>query len=210
MPIQNPVFSKKSSVTRGYGLLEKFLSQNRCRIANRLINPEYRSGRILDIGCGVYPLFLTNTQFAQKYGLDKVADPQRHPQLAQQGIILTQFNFEKQVRLPFQDKFFDVVTMLAVFEHLPPEHLGIPLAEIHRILKTAGVLIMTTPAAWSDLILSFMAFTRLVSPIEIEEHKKTYYHVEIIDFLQKAGFSKEKIKSGYFEIFLNSWITAKK
>ena len=38
-------------------LLEKFLSAQRCRMANRLIEPQHRQGRVLDVGCGSYPFF---------------------------------------------------------------------------------------------------------------------------------------------------------
>ena len=208
--MKTPIISKKPSVTRGYGLLEKFLSQQRCKMANRLIIPAYRQGQMLDIGCGVYPLFLKTTQFAQKFGLDKTAEPHQHPQLAEEGIVLSQFDFEEQEKLPFQNDCFDIITMLAVFEHIFPQRLVVLLTEIYRILKPNGMLIITTPAALSDAILSFMALTRLVSPTEICDHKKTYYHEEIIDFLQKAGFAQENICSGYFEMFLNTWVTAKK
>lgn len=61
-----------STPTRGYGLLESFLTRQRCRMANRLIPGEMKIGRILDIGCSAHPLFLLNTEFSEKYGLDKL------------------------------------------------------------------------------------------------------------------------------------------
>ncbi|MBI5681771.1 MAG: hypothetical protein HZC45_01145 [Deltaproteobacteria bacterium] len=60
------------NVTRGYGLLGKLLAHQRSNLANRLIPPSTRNGRILDIGCGFYPLFLLSTEFSEKYGFDKV------------------------------------------------------------------------------------------------------------------------------------------
>ena len=58
-------------MTRGYGLLEGFLAQQRSRVADALIPASLRTGRLLDIGCGAYPLFLAQTSFARKFGLDK-------------------------------------------------------------------------------------------------------------------------------------------
>ncbi|HBE45379.1 MAG TPA: hypothetical protein DDW17_08060 [Deltaproteobacteria bacterium] len=40
-------------------------------MANSFISPYLRQGRILDIGCGSFPYFLKNTEFAEKYGIDK-------------------------------------------------------------------------------------------------------------------------------------------
>jgi hypothetical protein len=52
-----------------------------------------------------------------------------------------------------------------------------------------------------------MARLRLVSPEEIEEHKGAYSRSSISATLQKAGFSNKNIKSGYFEMFMNTWST---
>ena len=55
------------------GLLEGFLSRQRGRMADRLIPPASRGGRLLDLGCGEHPRFLIATNFAEKYGLDRIA-----------------------------------------------------------------------------------------------------------------------------------------
>jgi hypothetical protein len=60
-------------VTRGDVLLEGFLAKKQAHLANRLIPPHLREGRILDIGCGAYPNFLLNTVCAEKSGLDKIS-----------------------------------------------------------------------------------------------------------------------------------------
>lgn len=63
---------QKTTVTRGYGFLERFLAIQRLKMANSLIPSDLRTGSILDIGCGLYPLFLMNIDFSKKYGLDKI------------------------------------------------------------------------------------------------------------------------------------------
>ncbi len=41
------------------GVLEHFLSIQRSKLANRLVNPEHSQGRVLlDVGCGAAPFFL--------------------------------------------------------------------------------------------------------------------------------------------------------
>jgi hypothetical protein len=101
-----------------------------------------------------------------------------------------------------------VVTMLAVFEHIEPKRVVSLLKEIQRVLKLGGMFIMTTPAFWTDGLLRLMAKFRLVSPVEIEEHKDTYTAQKIASILQKGGFPKELINYGYFECFMNIWVTA--
>ena len=55
------------------GFLESFLSKKRANTVNGLIPISHRSGKILDIGCGKYPFFLLNTDFAEKYGIERIA-----------------------------------------------------------------------------------------------------------------------------------------
>lgn len=198
------------NVTRGYGLLEGFLARQRGKMADRLIPETSRSGRLLDIGCGSYPLFLVNTVFANKFGIDKMSAANAGASDALGEIRLVNHDVEADQRLPFPDNFFTVVTMLAVFEHIEPDRLARLLQEVRRALMPGGVYILTTPAAWTDRLLRLMAKLRLVSPAEIEEHKDAYTHAKVFDFLLKADFSKEKIQMGYFEFYLNIWATAVK
>ncbi len=199
------------SVTRGYGLLEAFLAKKRAGMANSLIPPQLRTGRILDIGCGTSPYFLRNTLFAERYGLDKVA--QQDSEGGTRGsdnIVLANFDIEQEEKLPFEDDHFDVVTMLAVFEHILPERLPAVTAEIRRILKPGGIYILTTPAWWTDGILRPMARLGLVSAAEIEEHKDSYSPKKISSILQQGGFAAEAIRTGYFELGMNIWARAEK
>jgi len=200
----------KSKVTRGYGFLEGFLANRRSKVAGSLIPSDYRKGRILDIGCGAYPYFLLNTRFSEKYGLDKLVLGNYSKHFQNQKIILINCDIEKKDTLPFDSEFFDVVTMLAVIEHIEPKRLLKILREVHRILKRGGIYILTTPAFWAHSPLKFMAKLRLVSPVEIKEHKCAFNHSRISSILQEANFSKEKLQFGYFEMFMNIWATAVK
>ena len=95
--------------------------------------------------------------------------------------------------------------MLAVFEHVRPDKLVDILKEIRRVLKSNGIFILTTPAAWTDRLLRFMAKLRLISFEEIHEHKGAYNLTVIASYLCKAGFERTEIRLGYFEMFLNNW-----
>jgi ubiquinone/menaquinone biosynthesis C-methylase UbiE len=198
-------------VTRGYGFFESFLAKKRAKTANKLIPQSRRDGRILDIGCGTYPFFLMNTKFKEKYGLDKVCVEVGGKKIKDNNISLINFDIENQTFLPFKDNHFDVVTMLAVFEHIEPERLTDLLNEIYRILKPGGKYIITTPAFWTDTLLRVMSKLKLVSESEILEHKDSYSKSKIRTIIQKTDFKeKEEVSFGYFELFMNLWAVVTK
>ncbi len=187
-------------------MFENFLAEKRARMADKLIPEHSRTGRVLDLGCGVIPFFLMNTKFKEKYGLGTSVDISI---ANEQNIILRKIDLET-ADLPFEDNFFDVITMLAVVEHIKPDKLAKVFEEIKRILKPSGRFILTTPSPWSDKLLVLMAKLRLVSREEFKEHKGVYGHVLITHYLDEAGFRRDKINCGYFELFLNSWAYADK
>ncbi len=197
-------------VTRGHGLLERFLARKRRDMADSLIPETARAGRVLDIGCGSFPLFLTSTRFAGKYGLDRVASPQAIEGFKMQGITLLAHDLETATRLPFDDDFFDAVTMLAVFEHLNPQMLIDLTREIRRILKPGGVYVLTTPASGTAGILKILSALRLVSSEEIDEHKDAYSRSDVAETLRAGGFPQDAIAIGLFEFGLNIWAKARK
>jgi len=189
--------------TRGNGLLENFLSKRRSSIANGLIPKKLRNGRILDIGCGTNPFFLKNTKFNYKYGIDKLISNK----ITNKKFILKKFDIEKE-KIPFENNFFDIITLLAVIEHIKPEKLLNLIKEARRTLKPKGMLIITTPSPSADYPLEIMSKLRLVSHEEIDEHKGYYNKTKIFSLFKKAGFDNKKIKSGHFEFFLNVWAYA--
>ena len=125
--------------------MEPLLARLRARQANLLIPDSLRQGCILDIGCGSYPYFLSNTYFKEKYAIDR---SQATTEIA--DIRWYTFDINTSPSLPFENNSFSVVTLLAVIEHIDPENLVSLFIDIHRTLKPGGVLIMTTPAAWSN------------------------------------------------------------
>jgi SAM-dependent methyltransferase len=189
--------------TRGHGLLEPFLARQRAKQANRRIPARLRKGRILDIGCGSFPYFLSHTYFAEKFAIDQLAPATTPP-----DILWTTLNLNAEPHLPFDDGYFDAITMLAVVEHLNPNSLVTLFREAYRTLKPGGVLIVTTPSAWSDTILHVMARVRLVSPEEINEHVYAYTLPLLGWYFGRAGFAMDKTRFGYFEMMMNMWAVA--
>ena len=201
----------KRSATRGEGLMEGFLSRKRAERANKLIPKTRRKGRILDIGCGSFPSFLTGTVFSERYGLDRgIGEELKGQFLKDHKVILVDCDLEYGRHIPFENGFFDVVTMLAVLEHLSPGSLPAVISETKRVLKPGGVFIMTTPAPWTEGLLKFLALIKMVSNEEIEEHKGQYSKKQIYALLEEGGFEREKIEVGSFECLMNIWARAKK
>jgi 2-polyprenyl-3-methyl-5-hydroxy-6-metoxy-1,4-benzoquinol methylase len=193
--------------TRGFGILENFLSIQRMKLAQNSIKKHNKSGKILDIGCGAYPLFLINSEFEEKVGIDQIHNPREIKHL---NLTLKNYDLTKEKALPFHKNSFDTITMLAFIEHIDPKKVDSLLKNCYRLLKKDGILFLTTPAKWSHLPLKIMAKLRLVSPDEIKEHKQTYYLKELVKKLIEAEFEYNKIEKGHFEFFLNLWICAKK
>ncbi|MFX1275776.1 MAG: flippase-like domain-containing protein [Promethearchaeota archaeon] len=198
---------REESVTRGFGLLEKFFSIQRMKIAQKLIKKHDKKGTILDIGCGMYPFFLMNADFEEKFGIDQEIEDRK---IKTHNLILKNHNVCEDLDLPFENDSFDVITMLAVLEHLEKDQVSRILTKCYDLLKKDGILIITTPAHWSDLLLKIMAKVHLVSPEEIEEHKQAFRMVELNDLINYSNFKQESVQKGYFEIFLNMWMCAKK
>ncbi len=199
---------KSVTMTRGRGLLEPLLARLRTRRANGLIPPELRAGRILDIGCGSYPYFLAHTAFKEKFAVDQLPMPTETA--AKNQIEFFELNLNQAPKLPFEKDYFDAVSLLAVVEHLNPDSMAVLFQECWRVLRRGGILILTTPAAWSDGILHTMAHMNLVSAEEIHEHAFAYTMPLIGWHFGQAGFQMSKVKFGYFELMLNMWATATK
>ncbi len=145
------------------------------------------------------------TQFAERYGLDREVplalanEPQLH---------LISHDVEVDRKLPFEAEFFDVVTMLAVFEHLEESVLVDLLREITRVLVHNGIFVMTTPADWTAGILKVMSQLGMVSGDEVGEHKAQYSQQHIRELLTRGAFDPGMVEVGSFEIGMNLWARA--
>jgi len=194
--------------TRGFGLFERFLAKKRAQLADSLIPRPFRSGRILDIGCGVNPAFLQTTAFSEKYGIDKAGSLSCHTKFDEQLITFIHHDIESGDPFPFYNEFCDVVTMLAVIEHISPNNLSKVIAELYRVLKRGGLLIITTPSHWTGFILNGMSLLRLISRQEVKDHKELYASDDIMKALQLGGFAPGNMQQGCFEFYMNTWVMA--
>jgi 2-polyprenyl-3-methyl-5-hydroxy-6-metoxy-1,4-benzoquinol methylase len=143
-------------------------------------------------------------------GVDRIVGASVIEEYRNRNIDLHNHDIENNSELPFDNNRFDVITMLAVLEHI--ELLQAPgiLAEVLRLLKPGGVFLLTTPAAWAHWLIRMLASVHFLSRVEIEEHKTTYTLSGLVMVLTESGFRPDRVTTGSFEMHLNLWATALK
>ena len=118
------------------------------------------------------------------------------------------FEYILENKIPFENDNVDIITMLAVLEHLS-DQLSICI-EIKRVLKKDGLLIITVPSKISKPVLEFLAYKlHIVSEDEIRDHKQYFDRKTLINLFDKIdGF--EIIKHKYFQMGMNNFCIIKK
>jgi 2-polyprenyl-3-methyl-5-hydroxy-6-metoxy-1,4-benzoquinol methylase len=153
--------------------------------------------RIADVGAA--PYLLTAALQARGYrveGLD--LQPDRFASsIAALGLTIRRCNVETD-RLPYDAGTIDVVVVNEIFEHLRIDPIA-TFAELHRILKPAGLLIMSTPNGLSLKRVAASCLHGRPGPEIYEEfakltqlghmgHVREYAVNEVLNFLQSASF----------------------
>lgn len=180
-------------------ILEPLLRQFRLR---RVVNHIPPQAKLLDVGCGTAAAFLRAIapRIDQGVGVDFKVAPVEVGNLTTQQMMLGE-------QLPFESASFDVVTLLAVLEHI--EHEQAILQEIHRVLKPGGKLILTVPSVWAQPVLEFLAYRLgIVSEAEIRDHKR-YYNRQLLRQALVDGAGFEDFRHQYFQLWMNNicWVT---
>jgi len=135
---------------------------------------------ILDAGCGTGLNLLFLKRFGRCFGCDAV---EKALKFCRQNQLdnLVRCDLEQ---IPFQNKKFDVITLLDVAEHV--QNPATVFAQLRQQLNEDGKIIVTVPAfkfLWSQ-------------HDEALSHYRRYSKKELKNLLQDAGFEIEKI--GYF------------
>jgi SAM-dependent methyltransferase len=88
--------------------------------------------------------------------------------------------------IPLPDESFDVITLLAVYEHLssPKESFT---AELYRVLRNDGTVLLTVPSRFVDNILKVLIRLRLIDGMSFEEHGH-FDSAEMVDIFRACGF----------------------
>jgi ubiquinone/menaquinone biosynthesis C-methylase UbiE len=142
-------------------------------------------GRVLDIGCGTGALLeQLNGRSREIWGLDNSQEALQF--CRKRG--LTNLVLADATRLPFDSDYFDLVSAIGIIEHVQDDDAL--LAEIWRVLKPRGVLILLTssfPYLWS------MHDTA-------NNHQRRYYLRPLRNRIEQVGF--ETLRFSHLNFFL--------
>lgn len=143
-----------------------------------------RAIRILDVGCGTGANLEMLSQFGDAEGVDVSDDAlefcRRKGLTVQKGLAET---------LPYPDETFDITTALDVVEHLDDDVAG--LKEMFRVTKTGGYSLIFVPA--------FMWLWGVQD--DISNHRIRYTKKQIVERLEKAGYTVERATYANFTFF---------
>lgn len=182
--------------------LEGWLSRRRSQHVRQFIQPH---SIVCDVGCGYRGSFLFSIQdrLAHGYGFDISVDTS----LNNDKITLQAANINQTV--PLSDNSVDIVTSLAVLEHLSDRLAH--LREVYRILKPGGQLLLTTPTPKNKPLLEFLAFRlHVTDDTEIADHKCYLTGDDLRVILCHAGFTSERIITKTWQLGLNNSVRATK
>jgi len=166
---------------------------------------------ILDIGCG-YGWFET-------FAIGKKAKRIDATEISENDLYTIRSNINNPkvvttvasaVKLPFQNKSFDIVVSWEVLEHIPRNTELRMFSEIKRVLKPDGVFVLSTPYS---SVLSFFS-----DPAWWFVGHRHYSRNDLISYSQQAGLFVEKIEVkgkiweliGNLNMYFCKWILRRK
>jgi 2-polyprenyl-3-methyl-5-hydroxy-6-metoxy-1,4-benzoquinol methylase len=142
--------------------LDRFIQGWRIRKAAAFIRP---GDQVLDIGTADGALFKLVGGLGDSVGLDPDLDLEHT--IPPPGVHFYRGLFPEALPGPMK---FDVITMLAVLEHIPPAGQT-PLAKAcASYLKPGGRLVITVPSPAVDHVLAVLTTLRLVHGMSLEQH----------------------------------------
>lgn len=160
---------------------------------------QYPNCRLLDIGCGWEAKLLRAVEpyIDSGIGVDFKAPAFKTDKLKTLSLTL-------QDKLPFKDASFDLITMLAVMEHL--ENDEAILKECARLLRPGGGLLITVPSWYAKPVLEFLSYKlNLINPAEIRDHKRYYNKEDLVALV--GGIDRLQLKNhAYFQWRFNNKI----
>jgi len=180
-----------------YTSFDRLVARQRFRAALPYLRP---GSKVCDVGCGMEAAFLNfaAARIASGAGVDDQVQ-------ASHDSPWNLVSADIRKGLPFPDRQFDHVVMLAVLEHL--KNPQVVLAECFRILAPSGSLILTWPSALVDPLLRGLHAAGLVSKeMESDEHQKRLPLADLLAMLRNIGFAKFHHRK--FEMGLNNLLVA--
>jgi 2-polyprenyl-3-methyl-5-hydroxy-6-metoxy-1,4-benzoquinol methylase len=140
--------------------VDRWIQRWRVSKVRRHIKP---GDRLLDIGCEDGALFRLVSTYGEGIGID----PFIETPLDAGRYRLVKGWFPQD--LP-DDRPFDVITMLAVLEHIPTDRQEVLARHCYERLKPGGKLLVTVPSPKVDAILAALRAVRVVDADSLHQH----------------------------------------
>ena len=144
----------------------------------------FESSRILEVGCGPVGV-ISFFNAMERYAVDPLNDFfESLPELTKHRNANVKYKTSMGEKLPFEDKFFDLVIIENVIDHV--SNSGSVMKEINRVLKDKSTLYLTV-----NLHPGWGAFLHtIVSKLRIDKgHPHTFTIPRIRGFLKAHGFN---------------------
>ena len=148
---------------------------------------------ILDVACGLGVLLeAIDNHTVKKTGID--IDPECI-EISRQHLPDADLRVADACDLPFQDKTFDLVTATCILEHVdnPPSMIR----EIHRVCKTGGSAMISTPNIGRPL--RFMLAAQKKRKHDYSGHSVGWDYHLLMHLLESNGWTVERIETRFVD-----------
>ena len=148
--------------------------------------------RHLDVGCGPGTLIGSLEADHESVGVD-VSAAQIEYARSRYGAAHRCFEQVQPGPLPFVDASFDVVTAVELLEHLDAAAGAMLCAEMHRVLRPGGRLLLSTPNYAGPWPLVEALLNRFGDVSYAEQHVTRYRAPSLRALIETAGFARVEI-----------------
>jgi len=170
--------------------VDRFVQRLRIKRVERFIHP---SDSVLDIGTADGALFRVLAYLKDGTGID----PEAEPGSLENATLIRGFFPEA---LP-DNRQYDVITILAVLEHIRPDAQRELAKNCFERLRASGRLLITVPSPQADKLLNLMKAVKLIDGMSLEQHYG-YDVAETTNLFCSAGFALQKASK--FQFGLNN------
>jgi SAM-dependent methyltransferase len=143
---------------------------------------------VVDIGCGTGPLVDELARNgATAIGVDSSPGVL---EAARKRVPHATFHLGSVTQIPLPDGSVDAAALVEVVEHLDDAILDAAITEARRVLRTHGLLLITTPNA-EDLALSMRQCPECGTEFHIYQHLRRWTRAALRSYLEARGFTAD-------------------